>query len=552
MKSDATELKLRRLLDVGRALVAELDPEVVLDRILEEARQITEARYAALGVINEQRTELERFLTAGVDERTHRAIGDLPTGRGVLGVLIEEPRPLRVADVGQHPRSYGFPAGHPMMRSFLGVPVTIRGQVWGNLYLAEKREGEFTEDDEQAAVVLADWAATAIENARLFQTSERRRTDVERAVRGLEATRDIAIAIGGETDLERVLELIVKRGRALVDARSALIFLREGADLVVAGSAGHAEDVRGLHIPLAESTSGLVFERRRPEVIADVRVGLRIAPGEIGVPDARTALLVPMLHRGQPVALLAAFDRGSERGSFEPEDVELMRAFAATAANAVAMARSVESDRLRSSIAAADAERGRWARELHDETLQGLGGLRVLLASAIRRGEAAAIEQAAREAVDQLEGEIAGLRAIIADLRPAALDDLGLRAALEALLDKRGSGELEIISELELPDPQAGTGRLGADAETTVYRLVQESLTNVVKHAEAQSVRVRVSATNGEVAVEVHDDGKGFDVDRQTSGFGLAGMRERVYLAGGNLNLESGEHGTTVRAVMPV
>ena len=139
------EPRIRRLLDIGRTLTTELDEGVVLDLVLETARDITGARYAALGVLNEQHTELQRFLTAGVDEATHRAIGDLPRGRGVLGALIEDPRPLRMADVGQHPSSYGFPAGHPVMRSFLGVPVVIRGQVWGNLYLTEKAEGEFSE-----------------------------------------------------------------------------------------------------------------------------------------------------------------------------------------------------------------------------------------------------------------------------------------------------------------------------------------------------------------------------------------------------------------------
>ena len=171
----------------------------MLDRVLETAREITGARYAALGVLNERRTELARFLTSGVEEDTHRAIGDLPRGRGVLGVLIEHPQPLRLPDVGQHPSSYGFPIGHPRMRTFLGVPVLIRGEVWGNLYLAEKAGGEFTKADEEAAVILADWAAIAIENARLYETSELRRVELERAFSGLEATRDVAVAIGGRS-----------------------------------------------------------------------------------------------------------------------------------------------------------------------------------------------------------------------------------------------------------------------------------------------------------------------------------------------------------------
>src|SRR3989442_1623942 len=163
------EAGLRRLIDAGRSLVSHLELEPVLDELLETARDLTGARYAALGVLDKRRRELERFITKGIDTETHEAIGDLPRGRGVLGVLISDPRPLRLANVGDHPHSYGFPPAHPEMRSFLGVPVLIRGEAWGNLYLAEKHGGaEFTEADEAAIVVLADWAAIAIDNARLY------------------------------------------------------------------------------------------------------------------------------------------------------------------------------------------------------------------------------------------------------------------------------------------------------------------------------------------------------------------------------------------------
>ena len=435
MRADSEEPWIRRLLEVGRALMTELDLGVVLDRVLQTAREITGARYAALGILNDERSELEQFLTSGVDEETRRAIGDLPRGRGVLGALIEHPQPLRLADVGQHPSSYGFPAGHPVMRSFLGVPIVIRGQAWGNLYLTEKQEGEeFSEQDEEAAVILAEWAAIAIENARLYESSERRREELEKAFRGLEATRDVAVAIGGEIALEHVLELIVKRGRALVEARSLVIMLRDGEELVVQTSAGHVREMRGVRLPIADSTSGQVLERRQPERITDVGARLRIAPSEFGVSDAQTALLVPMVYRGQAVGVLAAFDRGQHGDVFSEDDEQMLRTFAASAATAVALAQSVQADRLRSSLAAADAERRRWARELHDETLQSLGGLRVLLSSALRRDDLERVKEAMREAVEQIEREIANLRAIITELRPAALDELGLRTAIEALL----------------------------------------------------------------------------------------------------------------------
>ncbi|HTU78438.1 MAG TPA: GAF domain-containing sensor histidine kinase [Solirubrobacteraceae bacterium] len=553
MSAPSEELWIRRLLDLGRELVTELDLGVLLERVLETAREITGARYAALGILNERRTELEQFLTAGIEEETRRAIGDLPRGRGVLGALIEHQRPLRLADVGVHPSSYGFPAGHPVMRTFLGVPVRVRGEAWGNLYLTEKDGGEFTERDEEAAVILADWAAVAIGNARLYETSERRREEAEKAIRGLEATRDIAVAIGGEIALEHVLELIVKRGRALVGARSLVIMLRDGHELVVQASAGHVQETGGARLPIAGSTSGQVLERGRPERITDVAARLRIAPTQFGVADPQTALLVPMLYRGEGLGILAAFDRGEDGNVFSEEDEQLMRTFAASAATAVALAQSVQSDRLRSSMAAADAERRRWARELHDETLQGLGGLRVLLAAARRGEDLAHAQEAMGEAVEHIEREIANLRSIITELRPAALDELGLRTAIEALLDRhREQSGLEIDAELALPGSPGEELGLGEELETTVYRLVQEALTNVAKHARAKRVRVALGEAAGAILIEVQDDGAGFDPGVSSEGFGLAGMRERVGLAGGALSIESGEHGTLLSASVPV
>ncbi len=540
------------MLGVGRELVTELDLGVVLDRVLQTAREITGAQYAALGILNEQRTELDQFLTAGVDEQTRRAIGDLPRGRGVLGALIEHPEPLRLKDVGQHPSSYGFPAGHPVMRSFLGVPVRIGGEAWGNLYLTEKDGGEFTEQDEEAAVILADWAAVAIVNARLYETSELRRQEAERAIRGLEATRDIAVAIGGEIGLEHVLELIVKRGRALVGARSLVIMLRDADELVVQASAGHVEETRGIRLPIAQSTSGQVLERGQPERITDVEARLRIAPAAFGVADSQTALLVPMVYRGEGVGVLAAFDRGEEGSVFSEEDEQLMRTFAASAATAVALAQSVQSDRLRSSLAAADAERRRWARELHDETLQGLGGLRLLLSSARRGEDLTRAQEAMGEAVEHIEREIANLRAIITELRPAALDELGLRTAIEALVDRhRELHAVQIDSELRLPGPSKDETRFSEDLETTVYRLVQEALTNIAKHADASHISVTVHSSDGELHVEVRDNGAGFDPTAASEGFGLAGMRERVALAGGTLAVDTGDRGTLVKACLP-
>src|SRR3954469_8532620 len=207
--SGVNEHRLRRLVEVGRSLVTVLDPEAVLERLLEVARELTGARYAAIGVLDDQRERLERFLTSGIDEATHRAIGDLPRGRGVLGVLISDPHPLRLDDVGAHARSYGFPAGHPPMHTFLGTPILIRGEAWGNLYLTEKGAGSFTAEDEEAVGILAEWAAIAIENARLYRGARERRDMLERVNRRLETTLEVSRGLAGMTDLDQVLELVV-------------------------------------------------------------------------------------------------------------------------------------------------------------------------------------------------------------------------------------------------------------------------------------------------------------------------------------------------------
>jgi signal transduction histidine kinase len=548
------EQRLKRLIDVGRSLVAQLDLELILDLVLETARELTGAAYAALGILDQGRhDQLERFLTSGIDPDTHRAIGDLPRGRGILGALIDEPRPLRLDRVGDDPRSYGFPAAHPPMDTFLGVPILIRGEAWGNLYLTEKAGGmPFDAGDEQAAVTLADWAAIAIDNARLYAAVQSRRDELERAVRGLEATQAVAVAIGAETDLDLVLELIVKRGRALLDARSVVILLAEGDELVVVAFAGEAERPLGARIPLGDSTSGHILAEGRIDRIDDVSKQLRIAPEHYGVPHAHAALLAPLVYRGRPVGVLAAFDRQGSSPRFTDEDEQAARFFAASAATAVAMAKSVAEDQLRHSLEAAEAERRHWARELHDETLQGLGALRVVLAAAQRQAASAETRQTLAAAMTEVESEIDNLRAIITELRPASLDELGLQPAIESLLARHQAIHgLEIDFELRMDAGNDGRRRLAPEVETTIYRLVQESLTNVAKHGEAEHVGVTLREEDGRVEVEVRDDGRGFAVSAETSGYGLAGIRERVELAGGSVTVESGERGTRIAATIP-
>jgi signal transduction histidine kinase len=543
--------RLRQLLAVGRSLTAELDLDVLLERVLQTARELCGARYAALGVLDDERRELAQFLTAGEEPEVHAAIGHLPRGQGILRLLIDEPVPIRLHDVSDHPRSYGFPPGHPPMRSFLGTPIVVRGEAWGNLYLTEKEGAEdFDEDDLEAAVVLAEWAAIAIDNARLFGTSERRRVELERAVGGMEAARDIALALGGETDLNRVLELIVKRARALVDSNALLIWLVDGDVLRLAAHAGNAAPPAHTEIPFDGSTSGAALRSSEPVRVDDVSNGLMIDPARFGVDGARSALLVPLVFRGRGLGVLAAFDHIGRAATFSDDDERALRAFAASAATAVATARGAEAQRLRAAIGAAEGERRRWARNLHDETLQGLGATKLALSTALR-AEPDASRRQIESAVAQLEQEIAALRGVIADLRPAALDELGLAPALRTLAER-----ISVVNGLDLRlDLQLGDRRLDPELETIAYRVAQEALTNVVKHAAASQVRLGLRIRASTLELSVRDDGRGFEqrAAERSGGYGLTGMSERAQIGGGSLRVRAHEGGgTTVQLILPL
>lgn len=370
-----------RLLEVARELVSELDLEEVLAKVLEAARELTGARYAALGVLNESKRGLERFLYRGIGDEVREMIGALPQGHGVLGELIRDPKPLRLTRIADHPHSYGFPAGHPEMTTFLGAPILIRGEPWGNLYLADREGGEFTQQDEEIVVLLAGWASVAVANARQHG------------------------------------QLVVRR-----------------------------------------------------------------------------------------------------------------------------------------SIAAAEAERKRWARELHDEALQEIGALTTALDTAARQPDEDVLRMTVSRALEHAERSIEALRRMINELRPAAIDQLGLKAALEALADRLAStGEVRVECVLDLDGWPADAGGRPREVELTLYRLIQESLNNAIKHSGASRIDVRVTLDDGVLRATVRDNGAGFDPERVDRGFGLIGMRERMALADGRLVVESEPgRGTTVRAELTV
>jgi signal transduction histidine kinase len=549
------ESVLRTLVALGNSVLEQSELEPVLERVIDAARELTGARYAALGVLDSRRERLERFLTVGIDDDTREMLGEPPSGHGVLGELIRHPVPLRLPDVGRHPRSYGFPIGHPPMKTFLGVPVLVEGQAWGNLYLTEKEGGEFTDDDEQAVVMLAGYAGIAIGNARRLHELSSRRDELERTVAALRATAEISRALAGETDLGVVLELIAKRGRALVGAGMLVIELAVNDRLRIAAVAGSADrGIIGRELPVKGSVAGRVLETRTAQRLSDDLNRARFQEaglGRLGL-EAGAGLYVPLVFRTETPGVLAALHPPGA-GEFSGEDERLLRSFATSAASAVVTARAVTGEQLRARELAPEEERRRWARELHDETLQGLGALRLALASARRMSDPEAWRAAIDDAVDGLDTEIANVRGIIADVRPAALDELGTAAAVEALVERVRSRGVDVTLHLDL-DWEGGRAatRHDDELETAVYRIAQEAMNNAVKHSGAESLKLDVTEQDGYVTVRIEDAGRGFDPDETADGFGLLGMRERVELLGGEFGVSSApDAGTTVIARLP-
>jgi len=410
-----------------------------------------------------------------------------------------------------------------------------------DLYARRKDGSEFPCEISLSAVATDD-GMMALAAIRDITDRRRDRDDLRRAVRRLQAATDVAIAVGGETDLERVLEAIVERGRALVEARALIILLREGDELAVAATAA-----------VAGGLDPQVADLKFPAHGASEQVLLGKFTGvDLGLNETGRALLAPLIFRGESLGAVVALDRVGEPGRFDDEHQRLLEAFAASAATGVATARSMAEERLQNTIDAAEQERGRWARELHDETLQALAVLRMRLSSALREESGAELFETGREAVQQIDDEIVKLRRLITELRPASLDNIGLEAALQALGEQHEQAAgLQIDCELELP--RDVDERPTPILETAVYRLVQEALNNVSKHSMAERAELQVRVSGGQIDVRVSDDGVGFEPTLVREGFGLVGMRERAALVGGKLSVDSTRGaGTTVSARIPM
>jgi signal transduction histidine kinase len=537
--------KLRSLVEAGIALTSEGSLDALLERLLHLAAELTGARYAALGVIGAGGAGLERFLTHGLDPEVEAAIGDPPAGRGILGVLIRETRTLRLHDLTTDTRSAGVPPNHPPMHTFLGVPIVLRGIAYGNLYLTEKAGGaDFTEEDEELVTLLAAQAAVAIENVRLYRAA------TEWSSR-LESLNEVGNALATETDLDTLLDLVARRLRELLGARFVNVLLPSGPDelrfAAVAGDEG--ESLVGTTLARRGSKAGRVLAERRSDRVDSVLDDPEVDPLVTRRLGASTGLWVPLVARGRPIGVLAAHDKlAVPDGRFSDDDLRLAETFASRAAVAVDLSERVARDALRRVVAAQELERRRLARELHDETGQALASILLGLRGLERQPDPAEAQEAIARLRELAVGTLQDVRRLAVDLHPKALEDFGLTAALERLIETWGA---ETGIEIDLA-ARLGDGEVSDEAATAIYRIVQEALTNVVKHAAARHVSILLTRKNERVVAVIEDDGHGFDPGREADGSGIQGMRERVELLDGRLRIESSAgSGTTLVVEVP-
>jgi signal transduction histidine kinase len=522
--------RTKALVEAGIALTSELSLDAVLQKLVETAAALTGARYVALGVLDPSGESLERFVTTGIDEETRATIGDLPRGRGILGVLIRDPKPLRLHDLTEDPRSVGFPPGHPPMRSFLGIPLRLRGVVYGNLYLTEKEGGaDFDEDDEAAVVMLGTQASVAIENARLYETTSR-------WARQLESLNEVMNALATEFDLDTLLQLVARELKGLIGARLVAIGLPQGDGLRLAAVAGtRAADYSSLELGPGSKTAR-VRSRRRSERVDSVLEDPEVDQEAARRLAVRTGLYVPLLVRDEAIGVIVAHDKEGPDARFSEDDLRLTEVFASRAAVAVELRQRVARDALERVVGAQELERRRLARELHDETGQALTPILLGLRGLEEAKDEETLRRTVADVRELVRSTLQDVRRLAVELRPKTLDDFGLVPALDRLTESFAE-QTGISVEFV---PNLPPERLPPEIETALYRIVQESLTNVVKHARAENVSILLTRKNDSVSVVVEDNGVGFEPGRERGdGLGLLGIRERVGLLGGRVTIES-------------
>lgn len=527
---------MRGLLSAVVSIAEELTLEAVLERVVKSAQELVGAQYAALGVLGPDGTDLSLFLTVGMDDETVKRIGPRPTGHGVLGLLIREPQPIRLHDLGTHEDSYGFPAEHPPMKTFLGVPIRVRDAVFGNLYLTEKSDGEdFSAEDEDLVVALAAAAGVAIENARLFADTARRQ-------RWREASMDVAGRLLSLDDLSKGSQFIAEQALAISDSSIAAV--------ARAASGGRGHEWRAVCGPDEAAfnevaRAGALVVAGRVSVTGETRV---LDGPEVFGPDSpiQHVLVVPCGQSGQDMgAVVLARRKGHV--AYPPVDVEMAPVFSSYASLALQVARQ---HRQREELMVF-TDRDRIARDLHDVVIQRLFAAGLSL-QGLRRFLAQGLDgERAGEKIDSITGEldetITALRTTIYSLNEARNGE-SLSARLVRLVQE-GTGDLPTTPRVELLGP-IDTAVPPALADQALAVLT-EGVSNVARHAHADSLWVMARVADGEFELVVSDDGLGLGDSTRRSG--LKNVEERATALGGSFELGPAEDGgTRLRWAVPL
>ncbi|HYY09731.1 MAG TPA: GAF domain-containing protein [Kineosporiaceae bacterium] len=527
------EDRLRRLLDAVVSVASDLSLPDTLRRIVGLAVELVDARYGALGVLGPDGT-LSQFVTAGVDDELQRRIGDLPTGHGILGVLIRDPHPLRIADLSRHGGSVGFPPNHPPMTTFLGVPVRSRAGVFGNLYLTEKRGGgEFTERDEDVVVALAAAAGIAVENSRLFEEVRRRET-------WLAAATEVTTRLLAGGDAAATAALVVAKAAELAGGEAAVLLLPDGDGFAVHAVHG-PDDVRAAEqLGRGYTWDGDLADAPPERLAALLQDGAGTLAPDAGGPSvldgSRPLVLVPLVAHQDVVGLLGVV-RAPGAVPFPPDDARLVASFAGTAALAVEFARSA-GDRQRLAVL---EDRTRIAEDLHDLVIQRLFavglGLQALSARVGSDGPRAKLASF----IDDIDATIRSIRQTIFSLqeppdRATGLRGEVLRVVAEAVPALGFEPELTFEGPIDSTVPQASVPE--------VLAVVREALSNVARHAHASAAAVTLTADphRWRLTLVVEDDGVGPGAS-DAPGLGTATMAARARRLGGDCRLERREHG---------
>jgi signal transduction histidine kinase len=523
----ASRERLSSLLQAVVGIGSDLDLNSTLRRIVIAACHLVEARYGALGVIGADRRLVE-FITDGLTVAEHQAIGVLPTGRGVLGLLIDDPRPVRMADITAHPRSFGFPPNHPPMRSFLGVPIRIRDQVFGNLYLTEKRDGgQFTADDEEIVIALATAAGIAIDNARLYATAGRRQ-------RWLEATAEITNTLIGQVNRTTALQLVADRAREVAGAAlvAVLLYDENTGDLRVEVTAPTSAEIADASIPLTGTPFETVFSTGTQLVVND----LANAAGWPASIPAGPTVVVPLAAVGSVQGVLLVGLPADSLGFDTDTDIQMITTFAGQAALTLERAQAQEERQLLVVL----EDRERIARDLHDVVIQRLFAAGLGLQSMARLVNRDDVRGRLEQTVTDLDATIRDIRTAIFELRAPAEGSLH-RDLIEAVDAAAASLGFRPALTVTGPIDHAVPDTLRPD----VLAVVGEALSNVVRHADARAVAVDVTVNADRITLRIADDGVGAAMAR--AGNGLGNLRRRADNYGGEFSVAAADsHGTVL------